>query len=515
MLRDQAVAAAEDVPKWEAAQKAMEVALREELGEGGRSVRLAALRGEVESGLFDARRDRALVDSVADVRVSRQDLGSAGADYGYARAFRDAGLDLDVIALEQVGRVLKARPPSVVLAVSAALDDWAFQRRSGGSPRERWSRPLVAARAADSDPFRDKVRAAVLDTKEKSREAALRALAAAPDAGDLPPASAVLLASSLRDLKAVEPAVALLRTVAGRHPDDMWVNYALAASLELLRPSPGDEVVRYYSAARSIRPETAHELAHVLERMGHADDALTVFRDLVTRRPGDTRVLVCYGLCLRAHGRREAEEVLDRAVDAGREAIRVKPDDSDSRFILGYALSSQGKLDEAVAAYHVAIRLNPDDAIAYSNLGVALGMQGKFDEAVAACREAIRLEPANYAAYTNLGKALDSPGKGAEALAAWREAIRLEPNYAVAHNNLGVALRSQGKLDEAVIAYREAIRVQPDYATGYRSLGNALLFQGKPEEAVIAYREAIRLKPDFAEATRQSRQRPAIPRQAR
>jgi hypothetical protein len=36
-----------------------------------------------------------LLDAVADVRASKQDLESAGADVAYARAFRDAGLDVD------------------------------------------------------------------------------------------------------------------------------------------------------------------------------------------------------------------------------------------------------------------------------------------------------------------------------------------------------------------------------------------------------------------------------------
>ncbi len=110
--------------------------------------------------------------------------------------------------------------------------------------------------------------AAILEPDLKVREAALRTLAADPKAAELSPASAVLLASALRSLKAPEPAVGLLRAVVGRHPDDVWANYELATALTELRPSARDEAVRFGTAARSLRPETVHALAHLLAQMG-------------------------------------------------------------------------------------------------------------------------------------------------------------------------------------------------------------------------------------------------------
>ena len=50
-------------------------------------------------------------------------------------------------------------------------------------------------------------------------------------------------------------------------------------------------------------------------------------------------------------------------------------------------------LDAAVAAVREAIRLKPDDAVAHSQPRHALKAQGKLDEAIAAYREAIRLSP--------------------------------------------------------------------------------------------------------------------------
>ncbi len=78
---------ARDVARWEAAAKEIEVA-GNALGEGGEpesASRLVALRNEVQAGLVAARRDRTLLDALADIRTSKQDLGLAGADAAYGR----------------------------------------------------------------------------------------------------------------------------------------------------------------------------------------------------------------------------------------------------------------------------------------------------------------------------------------------------------------------------------------------------------------------------------------------
>ena len=66
-------------------------------------------------------------------------------------------------------------------------------------------------------------------------------------------------------------AESVLRKAQQRHPRDVWVNYALGRVLEKL--SRRDEAIRFYTAARSIRPETAHELAHALAKRGDSDEA--------------------------------------------------------------------------------------------------------------------------------------------------------------------------------------------------------------------------------------------------
>ena len=125
------------------------------------------------------------------------------------------------------------------------------------------ARPLEAARAADPDPFRDRVRAALLEADEAVREMLLRKLAADPKAAELPPGQRRAAGGEpegRRDRGGAAPGRG--GPAPGRR---LGQPHARADRLGELRPAPREEQVRYYTAARAVRPETAHELAHLLD----------------------------------------------------------------------------------------------------------------------------------------------------------------------------------------------------------------------------------------------------------
>ena len=267
------------------------------------------------------------------------------------------GLELGALEPAEFARRLRRRREAVAIELSAFLDNWSAVRREAKRPDAAWRRPLQAARLADPDPYRDRLRTTLLAEDLRREADALKALAAAPDAADLPAPTAVLLGKTLADNGQAEAAVGLLRPAAFRHPGDVWVNYNLAGALAKLRPTARDEAVRYFTAARALRPEMAHDLAHLLERMGRSAEAEAVFRDLTKRRPENARHLGCLADNLKRRGRAAAAPILERAVAAAREAIRRKPDRAAAYHDLGIAQVGQGKLSEAVAAYREAIRL--------------------------------------------------------------------------------------------------------------------------------------------------------------
>jgi tetratricopeptide (TPR) repeat protein/serine/threonine protein kinase len=504
VLRGQAESDPEGNPaKWQAAVAAAQRA-RDLLGpmidEPSRR-EVQALQTQVDEGARAAGQDANFLRALVDIRSAEaDDPNGSASDAAYAVAFRDAGLDVDALGPEAAAVRIRARPAGLAMAMAAALDDWANQRRQARpQDSEGWRRLIAAARAADPDKIRDRLREVWSQPDTKARRGPMLELAKQADPQTWPPASLTLLGDALGEADEHEAAAALFRRAQAHYPGDVWLNYDLGRELEAVHPPRTDEAIGYYTAARALRPETGHELAHALEGRGRDAEAIAVFQDLVVLRPGNGRHWSCLGNLLKTRGDRAgADAAIDKAVAALREAIRVKPDLAYTHANLGVALMRQGKLDEAIAEDREAIRLRPDDGPVHFNLGTALGRQGKLGEAITAYREAIRLQPDYAYARSNLGLALMSQGKVDEAIVEFREAIRLKPNFG--HVNFGNALRRQGKLDEAIAEYREAIRLEPDDHIGHYNLGDILRSQGKLDEAIARYREAIRLQPDYAYA---------------
>src|SRR5262249_7738273 len=158
------------------------------------------------------------------------------------------------------------------------------RRKSRPKDADAWKQLVATARDADPEPTRDRLRQLWSEPDRKARREPLHALAREADPRRWPPSSLTLLARALDS--AGEPAAAadLLGRAQAEHPGDVWVNYDLAQLLEQLHPPRTEEAIRYYSVARAVRPETAHELAHALQSRGLDDEAVVVFRDLTWRR---------------------------------------------------------------------------------------------------------------------------------------------------------------------------------------------------------------------------------------
>jgi eukaryotic-like serine/threonine-protein kinase len=458
---------------------------------------ISSEKGGAEAAARTAESDRRMLDRLVDIRSAKTDdfYGSIS-DVDYAKAFREAGIDVTGLPPTEAGAMIKARPAPMAAVMVSALDDWAAARRS-----RRWDGPGAmrlseAANAADPDPWRVSLRRALDLGDRPARAKALRDLAASTKPEAAPAVDLDLLGTALSEAGDPKAAEEVLRAGRRRFPDDVWLNYDLARALEEL--SRGEEAVRYYSVARALRPETAHELAHALEAKGESVEAIEVFQDLVRLRPDDGRHWHCYGSLLKERGDRSgAKKALEQAVAILRRRIQLNPDDAEAHHVLGDCLRCQGKPAEAIAELREAVRLGPNDAKAHDQLGTALRDHGELAQAIAEFREAVRIKPDYTDALNNLGIALLTEGKPDDAIAAFREAIQLKPDSADLRNNLGNALKDGGKLEEAIAEYKTAIRMNPQFANPHNGLGNVLHDQGKLEEAIAEYKTAIHLNPEY------------------
>ena len=445
LLHDQALKTPDDLGRWQAAREAIrrvEVALGDE-GNARARLRLGDLRRKVETGSTAARRDRNLLDALAEIRSGHLPPRPGVTDAAYAGAFRRAGIELDIQTPEEAAARLGARPAAVVLQVLPYLDSWSLVCRNDEQPAARWQRPLAVARAVDPDAYRNRLRALVESPDIRKQGAALRSLSQDRQVAELPPASILQLASALREAGDPGAAVTLLESAAQRYPDDVWINYHLAELLAGL-PTRRDEAVRYYTAARALRPESAHNLGHLLDQMGRGEDAIATFRALVKVRPAEARNIGCMATILLArHQREEGLKTLDQAIAAARETIVRRPGDAGENYLLGYLLAARGDQDGAIAAYREALRIEAGHTGAMTNLVAMLRNRGDQDGIIAVLRTAIRARPDNAWSHEALSAALQAKGDPHGAIAEIREAIRLNPEEQAYRTQLSALLKSQ------------------------------------------------------------------------
>ena len=380
----EAEAAGDDPAKWATAREAARRVeqILDDARDGAARAQVAALVADVKQNAGAPATDLKLLDQLAEIRDTRNEVPYEQTDGAYAAAFRSARLVLDGQSPEETARVIARRPARMAVAVTAAMDQWAALRRDHGD-HDGAARLTAISLAADVDAWRGKLRLGLMEPDRQRRLTTLRELAGSAASANLPPTTLTLLGEELFRAGDASAAEAILRPAQRRYPGDIGLSFALAHTLETLARRP--EAIRYYMMARALRPESGHALAHSLEQQQETDEAIAVFRALIRISPNAARHYSCLGKVLRSQGLiREANEVFESGIAVTRETIRRRPDDPFAHLVLGTALAQRGRLDEAITEYQETVRLKPDFAEVYFHLANQLKAQGRYAESLAA-----------------------------------------------------------------------------------------------------------------------------------
>jgi serine/threonine-protein kinase len=342
--------------------------------------------------------DKIAVEALASISPGYPKQREAMARYEHL--FAQQGLDIHQPGTAWFESANRSSP--IRYALIAALDHWALIARISNDPPKA-ARLLELARAADPDPWRDRLR----DPAVWADRAALTQLTRDVDLARQPPTVLASLGWMLMTSKEANSTAFFERALL-YHPRDFWLHlHALQFGTD-----PGTKV-GLGLATLALRPQTP--------------------------------VAYC---CLAWHLRLGGD--LAEALVAANRAIDINPKFTAGYINRGLVLQDQKDMPGAVAAFQRAIELEPDNMWPIWCLGEAFRLQGNGAAAAAAYRKAADLQGATLRDLKDLPRII----------AMYQRAVERDSGDFRSHLALAQIFHYQGRYAEAAQAYLASFRAQ-------------------------------------------------------
>jgi serine/threonine-protein kinase len=354
-----------------------------------------------------------------DSRASQQRKAVAE----YEHLFAGQGLDIRQPGTDSFVSAIQSSPARCALI--AALDNWAWLADFIKQPQQL-ARLLELARAADPDPWRDRLRNRAV---RADREALMR-LAEETDVGGQSP---TVLASLgvLLTFNGADPTALFARALL-EHPQDFWLNLHAAMNAG---KDPGLQG-GLAQAALAIRPKTAlayMTLGYSLLQRRNWAAALLAANRTIKLKPNYTVGYIQVGLA-----RRETND-LPGAVAAFKKAAELDPQLSDPYCLLGEVFLLQGDWGAAADSY----RKGTDRACTFAVYWKEGGRTPRLTDqlrklkhqpkAIAVFQKATELDPGDFLSCYILGQVFEQQGRHVDAEQAYLRAIKAQPAFVPAH----------------------------------------------------------------------------------
>ncbi len=215
------------------------------------------------------------------------------------------------------------------------------------------------------------------------------------------------------------------------------------------------------------------------------EDAERIAAELLKADPHHARALYVLGCALTMQGR--AGEAI-----APLEAASGNCDDPECDTVLAIALRQVGRHEDAVGRLKLAITRHPVYAAAFNELGYLLVLMERYDEAADVLTQGLQVAPTMPPLSVQLGYAELSRRNCANAKVAFARALDLSPRSRDALFGMAKAHQELGENEAAVDYFRRYLADRPNDSGAWLNLGHCLLELGLLEPGYECFRMAAR-----------------------
>lgn len=202
----------------------------------------------------------------------------------------------------------------------------------------------------------------------------------------------------------------------------------------------------------------------------------------------DERVLARAMVALNSERPREAEQIAAAV-------LRVDPRHTRALYILGCALTLQGRAVEAIAPLEAATG-GANDPVVETMLAIALFKAGRPEDAISRLVLTTRRHPRYAAAFKELGYLLVLAQRYAEAVEVLTRGLEIAPMMPELSIQLGYAYLSSRDCARAKAVFARALEISPSSHDALFGMAKAYQELGENEEAVACFRRYLALRSD-------------------
>lgn len=188
------------------------------------------------------------------------------------------------------------------------------------------------------------------------------------------------------------------------------------------------------------------------------------------------------------------------AINAGKRACELTPDDPQAWSDLGRIYAMLGEMEDAAQCFNESITIDVKFADGWHNLGTACKQMGKREAAFTAFKNVLLIDDTRADTYLNLGTLLIQASQFEDALECFERAVKQDPTLVSARSRLASQMSERGKVRRAESLFRQSLSMNPDHIEGWMGLGRTLEDMGEAEGALAAYLNVLKRRPDHSMA---------------
>ena len=188
---------------------------------------------------------------------------------------------------------------------------------------------------------------------------------------------------------------------------------------------------------------------------------------------------------------------VDRAINAGKIAIDLRPRYAEAWNMLGVAFKAKEDWESARDAFAKTLDINPEYGEAWINLSGILQKLELPEEAIEAGEKGVAYCPQIPEAYYNLAGGFKDALRYSEAIETYGICVDLNPSYYDAHVNLSKCYIKIDEYEQAEKSAQRAIEIDPDFFYAYIFRAGILDQMDNRKQAISDYQLILKSKPDY------------------